>query len=50
MAHYGILTRDPRLDVVLCFVDDQQAQRKEGEDSVWTDGEVRGGRWKGGRG
>jgi hypothetical protein len=22
VAHFGVLTKDPRLDVVLCFVDD----------------------------
>lgn len=35
VAHYGIVTKDPRLDAVLCFVAEQ------GQDSVWEDGEVR---------
>lgn len=35
VAHYGIVTQDPRLDAVLCFV------REQVDDSAWDDGEVR---------
>lgn len=34
VAHYGALTKDPRMDVVLCFVDEKEAD--------WGDGEVGG--------
>ncbi len=37
VAHYGILTNDPRLDCVLCFCDD----REEAGDA-WEAGEVGG--------
>lgn len=36
VAHYGILTKDPQLDAVLCFVDDRSAEDK----ANWGDGEV----------
>lgn len=39
VAHYGILTKDPQLDAVLCFVDD----RSEEDKANWGDGEVRVG-------
>jgi len=34
VAHYGIVTQDPRLDAVLCFV------KEHPDDSSWDDGEV----------
>ena len=36
VAHYGGLTKDPRMDVVLCFVNDQSG------DDCWGDGECGG--------
>eukprot|EP00983_Pelagomonas_calceolata_P134006 1162018-Pelagomonas_calceolata.AAC.18 len=36
VAHYGIVTQDPRLDAVLCFVAEQEGN------TAWDDGEVRG--------
>ena len=36
LAHYGVLTKEPRLDCTLCFVDDKD---DEGEES-WGAGEV----------
>ena len=38
MAHYGVLTKDPRLDVVLTFVDDVAESSAE----AWSAGEVGG--------
>ncbi|GAB4821858.1 hypothetical protein N2152v2_008904 [Parachlorella kessleri] len=38
VAHYGLLTKDPQLDAVLCFVDD----RGEEDKTNWGDGEVGG--------
>lgn len=40
VAHYGIITRDPRLDCVLTFVDD----RAEADAADWGVGEVSGAR------
>ena len=37
VAHYGILTKDPRLDVVLTFVDEASM-----DESSWADGECGG--------
>jgi hypothetical protein len=37
VAHYGVITRDPRLDCVLTFVDD----REEADAADWGVGEVR---------
>lgn len=41
VAHYGIITKDPRLDVVLCFVDSgvDGPQPVRGP-TAWDDGEV----------
>ncbi|KAF5842957.1 Oxoglutarate and iron-dependent oxygenase degradation C-term-domain-containing protein [Dunaliella salina] len=36
VAHYGIVTQDPRLDAVLCFVAEREG------DTTWDDGEVGG--------
>uniref|UniRef100_A0A7S3R425 Fe2OG dioxygenase domain-containing protein n=1 Tax=Dunaliella tertiolecta TaxID=3047 RepID=A0A7S3R425_DUNTE len=36
VAHYGIVTQDPRLDAVLCFVAEQEGN------TAWDDGEVGG--------
>lgn len=38
VAHYGILTKDPRLDCVLCFVDDAEDEKS----AAWDEGEVGG--------
>lgn len=38
VAHYGVLTKDPRLDCVLCVVDDGSQDSKE----AWDSGEVGG--------
>lgn len=38
VAHYGILTKDPQLDAVLCFVCEGEA----GDREVWGSGEVGG--------
>lgn len=38
LAHYGMLTKDPRLDASLCFVDDG-TKRKE---AAWSSGDVGG--------
>jgi prolyl 3-hydroxylase /prolyl 3,4-dihydroxylase len=38
VAHYGGLTRDPRLDAVLCFVNDSSQAAK----AAWDSGEVGG--------
>lgn len=43
MAHYGLITKDPRLDCVLTFVDD----REEADAADWGMGEVRGGQTSG---
>lgn len=52
VAHYGVLTSDPRLDAVLCFVDDGSLKEEEkvkktghvndDDDSEWAAGEVGG--------
>lgn len=36
VAHYGILTKDPRLDCVLTFVDDEGDDKR----AAWDSGEV----------
>ena len=38
VAHYGVLTQDPQLDAVLCFVDDAGGAARE----AWEGGEVGG--------
>ncbi|EWM29358.1 hsp90 chloroplast targeted [Nannochloropsis gaditana] len=38
LAHYGILTKDPRLDATLAFVDDGNKAKKE----LWESGDVGG--------
>lgn len=38
LAHYGILTVDPKLDVSICFVKDE----KEADQEVWESGDVGG--------
>ncbi len=38
VAHYGVLTKDPRLDVVLCFVGDSSQEAKE----AWDSGDIGG--------
>ena len=49
VAHYGVLTSEPRLDAVLCFVDDGSLGKDKGKRSVndddeseWGAGEVGG--------
>jgi hypothetical protein len=37
VAHYGIVTKDPRLDAVLCFVAEQPDSNDVGS---WEEGEV----------
>lgn len=41
VAHYGVLTQDPQLDAVLCFVDHNNNDTIE-DTSLWEDGEVGG--------
>eukprot|EP00887_Chlorella_sp_A99_P006370 scaffold3.g6370.t1 len=38
VAHFGVLTKDPQLDAVLCFVDDGEEDARE----AWDGGEVGG--------
>ena len=38
VAHFGGLTKDPRMDAVLCFVDDEEEDAK----TAWDSGEVGG--------
>ncbi|KAL4426531.1 hypothetical protein ABPG77_008389 [Micractinium sp. CCAP 211/92] len=38
VAHYGVLTKDPQLDAVLCFVSEGEA----GDRELWESGEVGG--------
>jgi hypothetical protein len=40
VAHYGILTKDPRLDVVLCFVGSEGQQAQPPAQTAAADGAV----------